>query len=285
MELLIVTGMSGAGKSQAADVMEDIGIYCADNVPPMLIVSIVKLPQRWNMLDKIALVVDVRSRDMFADLHTCFEELESMGIDYKILFLDCSDEVLARRYKETRRRHPLQDKPGKAIADAIAEERVILADLRRRASYVMDSSALSAIQLRAHVRDMFADNEDGRMLINCVSFGFKNGLPTDADLVFDLRCLPNPHYVPELRAMTGLEEPIQNFLNEHHEVIAFREKLFDMLDFLVPLYIAEGKSQLIVAIGCTGGKHRSVAFAEWLTQHMRDSGQRVNVLHRDILRG
>ena len=284
MELLIITGMSGAGKSQAADVLEDIGIYCVDNVPPMLIISIAKLPQRHNVLEKIALVVDVRSRDMFEDLHSCFDDLKDAGIDYKILFLDCNDTVLARRYKETRRRHPLQDYSVKSIIDAIAEERDILSDLRTRANYVIDSSALSAIQLRAHMREMFSTEDKSQMLINCVSFGFKNGLPGDADLVFDLRCLPNPFYVPELKQLTGLDEPIVDFLIGHESVIKFREKLFDMLDFLIPLYKDEGKSQLIIAIGCTGGKHRSVAFVEWLSKHMRDNGHRVNILHRDIAR-
>ena len=284
MKLLIVTGVSGAGKSQVVDVLEDMGYYCADNVPPALIISIAKLPQRRNGPGKIALVVDVRSRDMFEDLHNSFAELEEAEIAYEILFLNCNDEVLARRYKETRRRHPLIDDDSKSIEDAIKEERLLLVELRSRAAYIIDSSNFSATQLRAHVREMFADSEIGKMLLKCVSFGFKNGLPTDADLVFDLRCLPNPFYVPELKQLTGLDNQIQNFLNGHAEVVAFREKLFDMLDFLTPLYVAEGKSQLVVAIGCTGGKHRSVAFTEWLAKHLRENECRVNVLHRDITR-
>ena len=284
IELLIITGMSGAGKSQAVEVLEDNGYYCVDNVPPEFIGKFAALPigKRRN-IENIALVVDVRSYDMFEGLQLCLDELEGSGAGYKILFLDCADEVLAARYKETRRRHPLLDEqPSGSIVLAINEEREIMADLRSRANYLLDTSMLSRTQVRERVLDMFSGTKPKGMAVRIMSFGFKYGLPGDSDLVFDLRCLPNPFYNTALRPLCGLDGPIQDFLLEHEAVREFRDKLFDMLKFLAPLYVREGKSQLVVSFGCTGGRHRSVAFANWTAEILREYSGDVRCIHRDV---
>jgi UPF0042 nucleotide-binding protein len=276
--------MSGAGKTQAVEVLEDNGYYCVDNVPPEFIGKFAALPigKRRNIAN-IALVVDVRSYDMFEGLQLCLDELGESGMSYKILFLDCGDEVLVARYKETRRRHPLLDGfPSESTLSAISEERKILADMRSRADYLIDTSMLSRTQVRERIRDMFRGEQAMGMTVRLMSFGFKYGLPGDSDLVLDLRCLPNPFYDTALRPLCGLDAPIQDFLLEHEVVREFRDKLFDMLRFLAPLYVREGKSQLVISFGCTGGRHRSVAFAHWTGEIMREYSGDVRCIHRDI---
>lgn len=284
-ELLIVSGMSGAGKSQAVDVLEDMGYFCADNVPPGLISKFAALPQEsQGKIGRIALVVDARSRDTFSDLLACLEELRTNGTGYKLLFLDCADGVLETRYKETRRRHPLIGEGIQSTADAVLEERRMLDTVRQSADYIIDTTLLSASQLKTKIRDTFSESGSIAMRVSCMSFGFKYGLPRDSDLVFDVRCLPNPFYIEELRPQTGLDFPVSDYVMQGDGAKILLEKLCDLMDFLVPLYIQEGKSQLVVAIGCTGGQHRSVTIAERLAAHLGGMGLTVSTLHRDIRR-
>jgi len=285
LELVIITGMSGAGKSQAVDALEDIGYYCVDNVPPSLLYKFVELPaQSGGKISQIALVVDVRSKDMFADYFICLEGLKTAGYRFQILFLDCSDEVLTRRFKETRRRHPLLNDDNAQVGNAIREERGLLQRTRDSADMIIDTSLLSAGQLKSRVQDLFATGVAGQphMTVNCMSFGFKYGLPADSDLVFDVRCLPNPFYVPELSSLTGLTTEVQEYVMGFEEARNLLHKLTDLIDFLLPLYHSEGKSQVVVAVGCTGGKHRSITFAEKIATHLGKNGNYAIATHRDI---
>jgi len=288
LELVIITGMSGAGKSQAVDALEDIGYYCVDNVPPSLLYKFVELPaQSGGKISQIALVVDVRSKDMFADYFICLEGLRTAGYRFQILFLDCSDEVLTRRFKETRRRHPLLNDDNAQVGNAIREERGLLQRTRDSADMIIDTSLLSAGQLKSRVQDLFATGVAGQphMTVNCMSFGFKYGLPADSDLVFDVRCLPNPFYVEELRPQTGLQEAVREYVLSFPQAQGLVPHLLGFIDYLIPLYIQEGKSQLVVSVGCTGGRHRSVVFCQLLADHLAGKGFRVSTNHRDIGRG
>ncbi|MCL2579186.1 MAG: RNase adapter RapZ [Oscillospiraceae bacterium] len=283
MELVIVTGMSGAGKSQAVSALEDIGYYCVDNIPPRLITKFAELPgESGNRISKVALVIDVRSQELFFEYAHCLDELARQRIPYRTLFLDCSDGELFNRYKETRRRHPLHQEGQPAIEPAIARERKLLAAAKERADFVVDSSHTGAIELRARVREMFLDDARDSMTVVCSSFGFKNGIPSDADLLFDVRCLPNPFYVDELRPLTGLDKPVRDYVLGSRQAKGLIPKLLDLVDYLIPLYRHEGKSQLVVSIGCTGGKHRSVAFCELLAYDLAQKGIPAKALHRDI---
>ncbi|MCI5800680.1 MAG: RNase adapter RapZ [Oscillospiraceae bacterium] len=283
MELIIITGLSGAGKSKAVNALEDMGYYCVDNMPPKLIVSFFELYQRARgKVEKVAIVVDARGGDMFQDLFTGLGQLRANGCDYKILFLDCKDSVIITRYKETRRRHPLMEGEIQTVEEAIRAERELLARAREMADYVVDTTLLTSAQLKEKVSAIFLNNVGEQLLVTCMSFGFKHGLPSDADLVFDVRCLPNPFYVEELRPKTGLDREVQDYIFRFPESGQFREKLFEMMDFLIPLYIREGKSQLVVAMGCTGGKHRSVAYASLLAEHLEGMGVGVVTTHRDM---
>ncbi len=283
MEVIIVTGLSGAGKSRVVDSLEDIGFFCVDNMPPKLITTFVKLLiNSKEKHEKIAIVTDIRAGGSFANLFESLEKLKSMGASYKVIFITADDDVLASRYKLTRRKHPLADKYNGMIYEAIAEERKILAPAREAADFIIDTSHMSPAECRERVVSVFLENPSNKMRIHCMSFGFKHGLPADADLVFDVRCLPNPFYVDELKNCTGLEEPVYNYVMKWDVANIFRDKLFDMVDFLVPLYEKEGKSQLVIAVGCTGGRHRSVVFAELLNKHLFEQGYLLNVNHRDI---
>lgn len=283
MELIIITGLSGAGKSKAVNALEDMGYYCVDNMPPKLIVSFFELYQRARgKVEKVAIVVDARGGDMFQDLFTGLGQLRANGCDYKILFLDCKDSVIITRYKETRRRHPLMEGEIQTVEEAIRAERELLARAREMADYVVDTTLFTSAQLKEKVSAIFLNNVGEQLLVTCMSFGFKHGLPSDADLVFDVRCLPNPFYVEELRPKTGLDREVQDYIFRFPESGQFREKLFEMMDFLIPLYIREGKSQLVVAMGCTGGKHRSVAYASLLAEHLEGMGVGVVTTHRDM---
>lgn len=283
MELLIVTGMSGAGKSSAANALEDLGYYCVDNIPPLLIPSFVDLSKRGGTpIPKIAIVTDSRGGELFNSLTSILDELSLGGIDYKILFLDSSDTELIRRYSETRRKHPLTEKANITVEEAVKRERKLLLNIRARANYVIDSSSISAGQLKKQLINLFNSDNNDTLNIQVASFGYKYGSVNDANLVFDVRPFENPYYLPELRKLTGLDKPVFDFVMSDPNAKEFAQKIIDLLDFSIPLYISEGKSQLIIAFGCTGGKHRSVTFAELIYKHLLEKGYKVNVNHRDI---
>ena len=284
MEMVIVTGLSGAGKSWAIDVFEDIGYYCIDNMPPFLIPKFAELSaQSDGVISKIAMVVDIRGGSHFNSFIDVLDELDEIGISYKILYLDADDAELVRRYKETRRKHPLLDECG-SVQKAIAKERKILEQARNRADFIIDTTHLSNAQLKENIVGIFMDGGVEGLLINCVSFGFKHGLPIESDLVFDVRCLPNPFYIPELKASTGMDQPVEDYVMQFPQSVELFDKIRDLLDFLIPLYVAEGKSQLTISFGCTGGKHRSVVFAKLMHRHLKDKGYRTIVSHRDALK-
>ena len=283
MEFIIVTGLSGAGKSRVVTALEDIGYYCVDNMPPKLLPKFAELcRQSEENLSRVAMVVDVRGGQMFGDLYDALASIRQMGSDYKILFLDCEDQVLARRYKETRRQHPLVSAGFNNVQDAIAAERELLKTLFDRADYLINTTHLSPTQLKERITELFLGGSAQAMMVQCLSFGFKYGYPSEADLVFDVRCFPNPFYEPELKNKTGLDKDVRDYVMESEEVKGFEKRLYDMVDYMLPLYRNEGKSQLVIAIGCTGGKHRSVVLAEALSQHIYQLGYRVMVNHRDI---
>lgn len=285
MDFLIVTGLSGAGKSRAVDALEDIGFFCIDNMPPSLMRKFAEMWQQANSkVSRVAFVTDVRGGEMFNDFTKELDILTSLNIVYKVLFLDCNNQTLARRYKETRRKHPLVDDLAPSVEEAVVAERELLMHARERADYIIDTSYLSAIQLKERIGNIFLDNISNSMLISCMSFGFKYGSPSEADLVFDVRCLPNPYYVDDLKPKTGLDSDVFDYVMSWPQSNVLLEKLLDLIDYLIPLYLSEGKSQLNIAVGCTGGKHRSVTFAENFYKHLVESGKKVAVNHRDILK-
>ncbi len=284
MKFVILTGMSGAGKSTAIKMMEDIGFYCVDNLPIALLEKFVELSdlQQNTELQKVAVGIDIRSGQALEELRGVLDRIKSAGVGYEILFLDAEDSVLVKRYKETRRNHPLSG--GERVDKGIEEERKRLAFLKERADYIIDTSRLLTRELRAELDKIFVQNQDYKNLfITILSFGFKYGIPADSDLVFDVRFLPNPYYVEGLRAKTGNDKEIQEYVLQFKEAHEFMEKLEDMLNFLIPNYITEGKNQLVISIGCTGGKHRSVTLANELYRKL--SGRKeygIKIEHRDI---
>lgn len=283
MKFVIVTGMSGSGKSNAIKYLEDMGYYCIDNMPPKLFTKFAQLcTQLEGGITKVAFAVDTRSGKMFKELCKCLDEFENKIGKYEILFLDCDDSVLLKRYKETRRSHPLSGTG--IVSDGIKEERILLEDIKRRANYIVDTSNMKVNQLRDYINTVFATETDSkkRIAVNVMSFGFKYGVPTDADLVFDVRFLPNPFYIPELKEKTGLDSEVSGYVMSFEESKIFAKKLFDMFDFLMPQYIKEGKSNLVIAIGCTGGKHRSVTLTNELANYLTSFGYNTFVNHRDI---
>lgn len=286
MQLVIVTGMSGAGKSRAIDTLEDIGFFCVDNMTPKLIPTFVQLlNDSAEIREKVAIVADVRLGDSFSHLFSALEELKEMNCEYRIMFMDADNDVLLRRYQETRRKHPLASfESTKPLQDIIVEEREMLKQARVIADFVIDSSVLSTAQLKERIAKLFLDDVTSTMKISVVSFGFKYGSPKDSDLLFDVRCLPNPFYVPELKAKTGLEKPVRDYVMSFDEAKNLEPKLVDLVTYLIPLYISEGKSQLTISVGCTGGKHRSVVFAETVYNAVKEKGYKVSVSHRDINR-
>ncbi len=284
MKLLIVTGMSGSGKSSVMDVMEDIGYYCIDNIPPKLIRQFVELCNKSEMnIDKIAVAVDIRTGEMFAEIYDCLNAMvDDEKIELKVLFIEAEDEVLIKRYKETRRKHPLDEKFNGNMHDALSFERRQLSRMRGNADFFIDSSRLSASELKEQVRETFLENSSDSLVVKVMSFGFKYGVSTEADLVFDVRCLPNPYYIDTLREHTGLENCVQDYVMQMEQSQELFKKLTDLMDFLMPLYISEGKSQLVIAFGCTGGKHRSVTFAERMHDYLEEKGYKVQKYHRDL---
>lgn len=281
MKFVIVTGMSGAGKTTVLKFLEDIGFFCIDNLPPVLISKFSQLCfEQDGSIDKVALGIDIRGGKLFGDLFKGLEDLKNDGYDYEILYLDASDSTLIKRYKETRRTHPLSR--GGSIETGIGKERAMLAEVRKKATYIIDTSSILTRDLREKISDIFKDNEKfDSLIIKVCSFGFKYGIPMDSDLVFDVRFLPNPYYIPELKELTGNDSPVSDYVMSFQESKAFLDKLDDMLEFLIPMYIKEGKNQLVISIGCTGGKHRSVTLTNELFKIL-DKKHSVIINHNDI---
>ena len=280
--LIIVTGMSGAGKSQAVKVLEDIGYFCIDNLPPVLIPKFAELCVKGGeRVRHVALIADIRGGQFFDAMSQALQELRKQGVSYEIVFMEASDKVLINRYKETRRVHPLA-LHGR-ISQGIAEERKRLATLREQADFIIDTSSLKTSQLRDILRKRYALNTGRKGLtVTVVSFGFKHGMPIDADIVDDVRFLPNPYYVEEYRHKSGRVPVVRDYVQNFQVTQTFKEKRFDMIDFLLPNYEREGKSQLVIAVGCTGGMHRSVCMAEEMYRHLKETGVDVSIEHRDL---
>ena len=283
MRFIIVTGLSGAGKSEATNALEDMGYFCVDNLPPKLIKKFAEVcKQSKGSIDKVALVMDIRGGIFFDDLFESLSELSKEQFQYEILFLDTSDEVLVKRFKEQRRSHPLA--PGGRVITGIELERQKLRDVKDKADVIIDTSKYAIKDLREEMARKFGDKEmpEKQMAITILSFGFKYGIPVDSDLVFDVRFIPNPFYIPELKPFSGNDEPVKNYVMEQTETQTFLQKANDMFEFLIPNYQKEGKRQLIISIGCTGGRHRSVAIANSIYETLRANNHDVYIEHRDI---
>lgn len=283
MELLLVTGLSGAGKSKVVDALEDLGYFCADNMPPNLINTFAQIVMKSSEdREKTAFVTDIRSGKSYETLFDALSTLKSIGCSYKILFVDASDDVLIRRYSETRRKHPLLDKCDGSIIKSIETERKMLSRALSEADYVIDTSGLTIGECKKKVAEILSFQPGDTMRINCMSFGYKYGIPNDADLIFDVRCMPNPFYEAGLKEKTGLDKPVRDFVMKFDQSKELEQKLEDLLDFLIPYYTEEGKSQLTIAMGCTGGRHRSVCFAELMREHLSNKPYAISIFHRDI---
>ena len=283
LELVIITGMSGAGKTVAVQNFEDLGYFCIDNMPPTLLPTFWELVKESGKISRIALVIDLRSRDFFNEVDSLIATLDNTQlVTTRIIFLDSSDSVLVSRYKETRRNHPLA--PDGRVSDGIARERELLMDLRTRAQIIIDTSDISPRQLRERLIKDFATKDYQTFHVEVMSFGFKYGVPIDADIIWDVRFLPNPHYIPELRPQTGMDAPVYDYVMKQPETQAFYSKLIDVIEFCLPGYKKEGKSSVTIAIGCTGGKHRSVAIAERIANHLKTDNYAVNISHRDYMK-
>lgn len=281
MRFLIVTGMSGAGKSSVLKFLEDIDYFCVDNLPPGLIPKFAELCSQSNEIENVALGIDIRGGKLFKDLFSYISEMKSETNRFEILFMDCSDDVLLKRYKETRRSHPLAR--GDLATVGIKRERELLKDIKKKADYIIDTSHLLTRQLRSQLSDMFLENKKfDSLMITVLSFGFKYGIPHDADLVFDVRFLPNPFYIAELKQHTGNDVAVRDYVMSFEETQTFLDMLNKMLAFLIPNYIKEGKNQLVIAIGCTGGKHRSVTLANEVYTALKKAGHSTVITHRDI---
>lgn len=282
MRFVMVTGMSGAGKSSVLKMLEDMGYFCVDNLPIQLIPKFSQLAvESISTIDKVALGVDIRSGQNLEQLGDILINFEENNLPYEILFLDANTEVLVKRYKETRRTHPLA-REGR-VDKGIELERERLKFLKKRANYIIDTSMLLIRELKAEIDKIFLeDGEYQNFIVTVLSFGFKYGIPSDSDLVFDVRFLPNPYYIPELKPQTGNDQPVYDYVMKAPQAVEFLEKLEDMLTFLIPNYIIEGKNQLVVSIGCTGGKHRSVTLANAITKQLKKLSYGVKVEHRDI---
>ena len=281
--LIIVTGMSGAGKTLACRNLEDLGYFCVDNLPPVLIPKFVDLcSNSTENMQKFVLVVDTRSKDFFDTFNQVLDEIDAQKVNYHLLFMDASDEVIIRRYKETRRRHPMD--PNVLVSDAIELERKALDKIKKRANFIIDTSCLKSDELKERIIKMFKTDDTGKMNISILSFGFKFGLPLDADLVFDVRFLPNPFYDEKLRYKSGTVLEVAAYIEKYEVTKEFKKKLDDLVEFLIPQYINEEKSQLVIAVGCTGGMHRSVYIANHLYNLLNEKGYVANLEHRDLMK-
>ena len=285
MEFVIVTGLSGSGKSSAVRVLEDIGFFCIDNMPPQLIPNFADMCNNNSGISKVAIVTDIRGGTMFFKLSECIAKLHIAGIDVKVLYLEATKETIVNRYKETRRKHPLDEVSAGDLEKAVDAETELLGEIRENADYIVDSTLLSVGQLKELIAGLFLDKPSDRMIVSCMSFGFKYGRAGEADLVFDVRCLPNPFYIDSLRSKTGLDAEVRDYVMSFEQSQTLESKLFDLIDFLIPYYVKEGKSRLVIAFGCTGGKHRSVTFAERMAGFLKGRECKVRVLHRDIDKG
>lgn len=283
MEFLIISGLSGAGKSRTADMLEDLDYYCVDNMPIALIPIFAQLCMAANdRYRRVALVTDIRERASFEELFKVLDGLWELGCEYRILFVEADIPVIVKRYKETRRRHPLTA-PGITVEESIRNEIKLLAPVRERADYVINTSSLTLGMLQSELYRLFVgEKPESRMMVNVMSFGFKYGIPIESDLVFDVRFLPNPFYVSELRSMSGLDAPVSEFVFKSAETRTFMNKIEELIKFLLPLYVDEGKLSLTVAIGCTGGRHRSVAIAKALSDSIAAMGYGTQNINRDI---
>ena len=283
LKIVIITGISGSGKSEAMNVMEDLGYYCVDNLPPEIIPKIVSLGDNSKgKLDKIALGVDIRGYQFLKEINNAIDFLNENKFEYDVIFLESENEVLVNRYKMSRRRHPLSK--GENVIEVIEKERQMLSEVRKKAKYIINTSNFLPIDLRNEIISIFDENiKDTGFLITIISFGFKYGVPIDSDLVFDVRFMPNPYYVDTLKEKTGNEKEIQDYVMNSQDSITFLEKLKDMLLFLLPMYIKEGKNHLVISIGCTGGKHRSVTVSNLIYDFLKDQKYNVFKKHRDYL--
>lgn len=281
MRTVIVTGMSGAGKRTALKVLEDAGYYCVDNLPVPLVMKFLELAKSGKDVKNIALGVDVRSGDDLGDLAEVLDTMKTLGDPYEILFLEAENDVLVKRYKETRRNHPLAG--PLRIIEGIKSEREEIAFLKERADYIIDTSTLLTRELKQELEKIFVQDEEfDNLMITILSFGFKHGIPDDADLVFDVRFLPNPYYIDELRKLTGNDAPVRDYVMSQPQATEFLNKLTDMIQFLIPNYVLEGKNRLVIAIGCTGGQHRSVTLANALYDRLQAGSYGIKIDHRDI---
>ncbi len=282
MELLIVTGMSGAGKSTVIQILEDMNYFCVDNLPPALFYKFFELIEKSEEPDrKIALVIDIRSGKYLKDFFVYLDGLRERNINSYILFLEASDKIIVDRFKETRRKHPMMEACG-GVLEGIKEERRILEEIRGRADLVIDTSSLTASKLRERIKYLWGKSKGIKFRVSFMSFGYKYGVPIDTDLLVDVRFLPNPFYIPELKEKTGLDREVQNFVFQQEATMVFLEKYLDLLKFLLPMYEKEGKSNLTVGVGCTGGKHRSVTLANYLAEKISEVGYLTETRHRDI---
>ena len=282
--LVVITGLSGAGRTEAMHAFEDRGYFCIDNLPPSLLINLVNLAGlNYSLQRRLAVVCDIRSREFFADLVNELRAIRESGINVKVIFLDSRDDVLLSRYKASRRRHPLAN-DALTISAAINQERILLQSVRNFADTVIDTSEIAPRELRLRIYELFNQISDQRALaVTICSFGFKFGLPIESDLVIDVRFLPNPFYIPELRSQTGLDAAVQNYVLDSNQTQGFLAKWQDLLDVVMPGYVAEGKQQLLISIGCTGGQHRSVTFVNLLYEALSKGGQSVVMKHRDII--
>ena len=286
MDIIILTGMSGAGKSQAADFLEDMGYFCIDNLPPMLLPDMVRTFTKGQGgegfgISKLAFVIDIRSNELLRGFEPAIQEIDALGCPYRIVFLEASDQVLVNRYRQTRRRHPLSD--GRGLSESIVQERSMLLSIRGMATHIIDTSMMAIPALRDEIYNIISEDAGNkRMAVLVQSFGFKYGIPVDCDNIYDVRFLPNPFYEPELKMFSGKDTEIAEFLNRFPETEEFVRKQGDILAYTLPYYIREGKARLVVGVGCTGGRHRSVYIAELFARHLADLGYNVIVNHRDI---
>ncbi|TQQ84061.1 RNase adapter RapZ [Peptacetobacter hominis] len=286
MKFLIVTGLSGSGKSETMKALEDMGFYCVDNMPPALITKFAEICFQGNSNDKVAIGADIRGRRFFEALHESIQYLEKANYKFEVLYLDCDDDVLLKRYKMTRRNHPLSK--NMQIPEGIKIERQIMEPFKKYATCIIDTTNMKPKDLKEEIRKIYGDNSEEvvpNITISVVSFGFKYGIPTDADLVFDVRFLPNPYYDESLRAKTGDFQEVRDYVMNSKVSEEFLEKLYDFIDFLVPQYIEEGKQHLVIGIGCTGGRHRSVTIANLVYDNLHKEGYRVIKKHRDSMLG
>jgi UPF0042 nucleotide-binding protein len=281
LHILIITGLSGAGKTQAINCLEDLGYYCVDNLPPVLMNKFIELGmQSGGRINKVALVIDVRGGDFFADFTQALDELQQQGISYAILFLEASDDVLVRRFKESRRRHPLSE--AGSLLQAIRLERSMLEELRGRANVIIDTSDIAPRKLNEKLTSLFSYEKGEAFTINIVSFGYKMGIPLDSDVIIDVRFLPNPFYDPRLRPLTGEDQEVMDYVLDSPTTQSFLRRFLNLLKFLIPHYVKEGKTNLALSIGCTGGQNRSVVLADYLARQFERMGYNTITRHRDV---